>query len=131
MLDELARKRVQAGRLMLSGKTPAEVAKAVGVTRQTAYQWKSRLHAGGLAELRAMSNGRPRVLDAQQLKALRLAMRQGAAANGFDTPFWTIESVAALIERMFSVSCSQASLNRLRRAVDPVGGARAAVARAA
>jgi DNA-binding XRE family transcriptional regulator len=37
MMDEAARKRVRAGRLMLAGKSPAEAAKSVGVARQTAY----------------------------------------------------------------------------------------------
>jgi len=32
-MDEAARKRVLAGRLMLAGRTPAEAAKEVGVAR--------------------------------------------------------------------------------------------------
>ena len=35
-LDEVVRRRVQAGRLLLDGKTPAQTAKVVGVARQTA-----------------------------------------------------------------------------------------------
>jgi len=45
-MDDATRKRVRAGRLMLSGKTPAEAARAVGVARQTAYTWKARLEEG-------------------------------------------------------------------------------------
>ena len=62
-MDEAARKRVRAGRLMLAGKTPAEAAKAVGAARQTAYTWKARLDEGGIEALRAMANGRPAQLD--------------------------------------------------------------------
>lgn len=36
-VDEAARKRVLAGRLMLAGRTPAAAAKEVGVARQTAH----------------------------------------------------------------------------------------------
>ena len=38
-LDEAARRRVKAGRMLLAGKTPAEAEHAVGVARQTAYSW--------------------------------------------------------------------------------------------
>ena len=47
-MDEATRRRVRAGRLMLAGKTPAQAASAVGVARQTAYTWKSRLDEGGI-----------------------------------------------------------------------------------
>ena len=84
-MDEATRKRVRAGRLMLAGKTPAEAAKAVGVARQTAYTWKSRLDEGGIDALRAMATGRPAQLDEKQLDALRMALLQGPLAHGFGT----------------------------------------------
>ena len=34
-LDEVVRRRVQAGRLLLDGKTPAQTAKVLGVARQS------------------------------------------------------------------------------------------------
>ncbi|MBE7459632.1 MAG: helix-turn-helix domain-containing protein [Zoogloeaceae bacterium] len=41
-MDEAARRRVRAGRLLLKGKKPAEVAATVGAPRQTVYRWLSQ-----------------------------------------------------------------------------------------
>ncbi len=112
-MDEAARKRVRAGRLMQAGKTPAEAAKAVGVARQTAYTWKSRLDEGGIDALRAMVTGRPAQLDDKQLDALRLALLQGPLAHGFGTELWTLKRVRALIERLYGVRFSEVHVWRL------------------
>lgn len=39
-LSEATKKRLKAGRMLLVGKSCAEVALAVGVARQTVYTWK-------------------------------------------------------------------------------------------
>lgn len=112
-LDEAAKKRVRAGRLMLSGKTPAEAAKAVGVARQTAYTWRARLDEGGIDALRAMATGRPAQLDANQLEGLRVALLQGALAHGFGTELWTLKRVRALVQRLYGVTFSEVHIWRL------------------
>jgi transposase len=45
--DELESRRLQAFRLWQSGKTWAEIARAVGVSRTTTSRWADRLRAGG------------------------------------------------------------------------------------
>jgi transposase len=112
-MDEATSKRVRAGRLMLAGKTPAQAASAVGVARQTAYTWKSRLDEGGIEALRSMATGRPAQLDAKQLDALRTALLQGAIAHGFGTELWTLKRVRALIERLYGVRFSEVHVWRL------------------
>jgi transposase len=112
-MDEAARKRVIAGRLMLAGQTPAQAAKAVGVARQTAYTWKARLDEGGIEALRSMAKGRPAQLDRGQLDALRIALLQGAMAHGFGTELWTLKRVRALIERLYGVQFSEVHVWRL------------------
>lgn len=112
-MDEAARKRVHAGRLMLAGKTPAEAAHAVGVARQTAYKWKARLDEGGIDALRAMSVGRPGQLDAGQRDGLRVALLQGALAHGFGTELWTLKRVRALIQRLYGVTFSEVHVWRV------------------
>jgi transposase len=112
-MDEAARKRVRAGRLMLTGKTPAEAAKAVGVARQTAYTWKARLDEGGIDALRAMATGRPAQLDGGQLDGLRVALLQGALAHGFGTELWTLKRVRVLIQRLYGVTFSEVHVWRL------------------
>lgn len=112
-MDEAARKRIRAGRLMLSGKTPAEAAKAVGVARQTAYTWKARLDEGGIDALRAMATGRPPQLDAGQLEGLRVALLEGATAQGFGSELWTLKRVRTLIDRLYGVRFSEVHVWRL------------------
>ena len=47
-MDEAAKRRVRAGRLLQQGKGPAEVAHLVGAPRQTVYRWREVLHAKGI-----------------------------------------------------------------------------------
>lgn len=103
-LDEVVRRRVQAGRLLLDGNTPAQTAQVVGVARQTAYVWKAVLSQGGIDALRAMpAPGRPPRLGAEQLQALGRALLDKPTAHGFGTELWTLKRVGVLIERMYGV----------------------------
>jgi hypothetical protein len=47
-MDEAAKRRVRAGRMLLRGKPPAEVAAAVGAPRQTVYRWLGVLESDGI-----------------------------------------------------------------------------------
>ena len=96
-LDEAPKKRVRAGRLLLKGKKPAEVALAVGVARQTVYTWKALLDERGIDALRsAPSRGRPPRLDESELKGLRRALLQKPTEHGFGTELWTLKRVGVV-----------------------------------
>lgn len=113
-LSEAAKKRVRAGRLLRSGKSPAEVAEAVGVARQTVYTWKALLDEGGINALRAVpERGRPAQLDAAQLASVRTAILQSPTAHGFGTELWTLKRVGELIERMHGVRFGQTQVWRI------------------
>ena len=108
-LDEGIKKRVLAGRLLLNGKKPAEVALAVGVARQTVYTWKALLDEGGIDALRsAPSRGRPPRLDETELKSLRRVLLQKPTEHGFGTELWTLKRVGVVIQRMYDVKFGQA-----------------------
>ncbi len=111
--DDAARKRLHAGLLMLAGACPAEAARIVGVARQTAYKWKTRLDVGGLDALRSMTNGRPAQLDADRLESLRVALSRGALAHGYASDAWTPKRAALLIERLHGVRFSEVHVRRL------------------
>ena len=113
-LDEAIKRRVRAGRLLLAGKSPAEVARAVGAPRQTVYRWRGVLEAGGIGALRDMSKGgRPPRLGAGELSRLYVMLLEGAAAHGFATPLWTLKRVRLVIEREFAVRYSEVHVWRL------------------
>lgn len=113
-LSEAAKKRLRAGRLLQSGKTPAEVALSVGVARQTVYTWKRLLDEGGINALREVrERGRPAFLDAQQLAVVRAALLQSPTEHGFGTELWTLSRVGTLIERLHGVRFGQTQVWRI------------------
>lgn len=113
-VEEGAKRRVRAARLLQSGKKPAEVAALVGAPRQTVYRWREVLESEGIDALRDMSKGgRPARLDAQELARLQVALLEGPTEHGFGTPLWTIKRVRLLIERKFAVRYSQVHVWRL------------------
>ena len=68
-------------------------------------RWHARWRQGGPDALRSAgpTGSAPRLSD-QQLQAIDQALRQGARANGFDTDHWTLERIAAVIERLTGVA---------------------------
>ena len=113
-LDEAVKRRVRAGRLLLGGKSPPEVARLVGAPRQTVYRWRGVLQVGGIDALRDMSKGgRPALLGAAELSRLYVALLEGAEAHGFATPLWTLKRVRLWIEREFGVRYSEVHVWRL------------------
>lgn len=113
-LSEAAKRRVKAGRMLLSGKGCAEVALAAGVARQTVYTWKRLLDEGGIDALRAVPEpGRPAQLDESQRAALRATLMRSPTEQGFGTELWTLKRVGAVIERMHGVRFGQTQVWRI------------------
>ena len=115
-LDDATKKRLRAGRMLLAGKRPAEVALAVGVARQTVYTWKGLLDEGGIDALRAVpGRGRPAKLDEEQLAQLRQCYCK-VQLNIVLAPSYGHSSASACsssIKRMFGVEVSQTQVWRI------------------
>lgn len=113
-LDEAMKRRVRAGRMLLAGKRPAEVAVAVGVARQTVYTWKRLLDEDGIDALRAVPGvGRPSKLDEGQLDEVRRAVLQKPTDHGFGTDLWTLKRVGVVIKRLHGVEFGQTQIWRI------------------
>lgn len=113
-LDEAAKRRVRAGRLLLKGKAPSEVAQTVGAPRQTVYRWLEVLREHGIDGLREMSKGgRPAMICAEQLDELREALLAGPIASGYGTDLWTLKRVRLLIEKRFGIQYSDVHVWRI------------------
>jgi transposase len=113
-LEEATKKRLRAGRMLLTGKRPAEVALVVGVARQTVYTWKRLLDEGGIEALRAVpGRGRPAKLDEAQLEAVRRAVLQKPTEHGFGTDLWTLKRVGSVIKRLHGVQFGQTQIWRI------------------
>jgi len=113
-LDEATKKRLRAGRMLLAGKRPADVAAAVGVARQTVYTWKRLLDEDGIDALRAVPGpGRPAKLDEGQLEEVRRAVLQKPTEHGFGTDLWTLKRVGVVIKRLHGVRFGQTQIWRI------------------
>jgi transposase len=113
-LDEATKKRLRAGRMLLAGKRPAEVAAAVSVARQTVYTWKRLLDEDGIDALRAvLGRGRPAKLDESQLEEVRRAVLQKPTEHGFGTDLWTLKRVGVVIKRLHGVEYGQTQIWRI------------------
>jgi transposase len=98
--DELENRRRNAAQLFRKGKTQAEVARQLGVSRQSVSRWFQMWKKGGARALRrAGSPGRNCRLNAAQRKRVEKALLKGAQANGFNSNLWTLWRVARVIEQ--------------------------------
>jgi transposase len=112
---------MRAAELFRRGRRPAEVARELGVSIQSASEWYRRWSVGGKRALRAAGRaGRLPRLDAHQLARVEQALLKGPAANGFATELWTLPRVAEVIERVTGVRYHPGHVWRiLRQQLDP------------
>ena len=115
---KLERRRLQAARLLQQGMPEAEVARRVGVHRQSVNRWARQLAEGGCPALkRAPRAGRPPQLSASDRQRLVQALKRGPEALGYGTSLWTAWRVADLIERECGVKYSTVHAWRVLRAL--------------
>jgi transposase len=100
----LQQRRLEAARLFAGGASQAEVARTFGVSAQAASVWYRRWRQGGEPALRGAGRAgrRPR-LSAAELDAVDQALRKGPEVFGFDTDLWTLDRIAAVIQRLTGV----------------------------
>jgi transposase len=110
----MERRRRRGARLLAAGESQAEVARRVGVSRQTVMRWDRARQSGGIEALRrARHFGRPERLSTAQRQELVRLLKDGAIASGFPTELWTLPRIAQLVEQKFAVSLVPSSVWRL------------------
>jgi transposase len=103
-LTAARQRRLQAARLFAQGLSQAEVARRLGVSRQTASRWHARWLKGGRAGLAGPGRwGRPSRLSDRDWQRVERALLAGPQAHGFDTDLWTLPRVAEVIWRTCGV----------------------------
>ena len=105
--EALTQRRMRAGTMFEKGSSQADVARELGVSRETASQWHATWREHGVEGLRgAQRAGRlPKLTDRHLVKVER-ALAKGPTANGFATELWTLARVATVIEKVTGVSYS-------------------------
>jgi transposase len=113
---QLEQRRMRAARWLARGVSQAEVARRVGVHRQSVSRWAQQLAEGGRQALkRAPHTGRPPQLSAGDRRRITQGLLRGPAALGYDTALWTAGRVAELIERVCGVRYSTVHAWRVLR----------------
>jgi transposase len=98
--DALEERRWQAARLLKRGLPQAEVARQVGVHRQSVSRWAQQLERGGRSALKKAGRaGRKPRLTPANLRRIERGLTRGPESLGYDTSLWTAWRVADLIER--------------------------------
>lgn len=113
-LKVLEQRRLRGARLLAAGESQAEVARRVGVSRQTVMRWDRVREKGGVEALRRPRQfGRPERLSVEQRAELVQILKAGALAAGFGTELWTVPRIGQLINQRFGVSMVSTSVWRL------------------
>jgi putative transposase len=112
----LEERRMEAVRLLRAGLSQSEVARRVGVHRQSVSRWACELAQSGVRGLRkAKQVGRPAKLTGSQLRELERALKRGPQAFGFATGLWSASRVRDLIEYRTGVRYHEAHVWRILR----------------
>jgi len=109
-------RRERAAALFAQGRTQAEVARELDVSRQSASRWHAGWQASGATGLqsRGPTGRHPKVAD-EQLEGIEQALLAGALAHGFATDVWTLDRIAVVIQGLTGVALSNPSVWRLLR----------------
>lgn len=85
---------------MKAGLNDAEVARKLGVHRQSVGRWRKQMAEHGRAGLKKAGRaGRKSQLRQTDWRKIERRLKQGPETLGYDTGLWTLRRVAELIER--------------------------------
>jgi transposase len=98
--EALEQRRLKAFALLKQGVHQAEVARQVGVHRQSVCRWAKQIEQLGRAGLKKAGRaGRKPQLTEADLKRIERDLKRGPQALGYETDLWTLARVADLIEQ--------------------------------
>jgi transposase len=101
----LEKRRFVAVKLFDKGLNNSEIGRRLKVSNQTVSRWRQEYQeAGNVALRRAGRAGRLPCLDESDKARLVDLLHQGPERLGYETPLWTCQRVADLIERDFQIT---------------------------
>jgi transposase len=114
--DAMERRRKQAAKMFRQGKSQADVARELEVSRQSVSRWYHDWQSGGAGALRAAGRaGRLPQLDAKDLGNVERRLTKGPLENGYPTDMWTLQRVAEVIESETGVTYHPGHVWRILR----------------
>jgi transposase len=127
--QELERRRFAAVKLFGKDLNSSEIGRRLKVSNQTVSRWRREHRRGGKQALRQAGRaGRLPCLNEGDKNRLVELLKQGPERLGYETPLWTCERVAHLIEKNFAVDYHPGHVWRILRQLkwsvqQPVGRA--------
>ncbi|WP_051669512.1 IS630 family transposase [Bryobacter aggregatus] len=127
--DALEVRRMRALALMREGFNNSQIGHELMVANQTVSRWRKEYSEGGRKALeQAGRAGRKPLLADKQAKLLTNKLLAGPEKLGYETPLWTCQRVADLIEQEFQIRYHPGHVWRILRALGwspqrPVGRA--------
>jgi len=116
--QEMEKRRLKAAKYFARGLGAAEVARRLGVTRQSVHEWKKAWAVGGEQSLRSSGPAGPKSrLDQAAQQRLVEALLEGPQAAGYATDVWTLPRVRALITKLSGEVYDPAHVSRLLRSL--------------
>jgi transposase len=100
-----------------NGASQAQVARELGVSRQSVSRWASTWSNNGEAALKARNVGRPAELDASHRRELVKVLKQGAVLAGYPTELWTLPRVRDVIAERFGRRYNEAHVSRILKSL--------------
>jgi len=114
--EKLEQRRLLAASLLRQGVPQAQVARQVGVHRQSVSRWAQQLAAGGQKALKKAGRaGRKPRLSTADLRSIECGLQRGPEALGYETSLWTAWRVAHLIEEECAVRYDPSQAWRILR----------------
>jgi transposase len=99
--------RLEASKLFNKGLRCADIARRLGLTRTTVSIWRKRWREGGVEALLHVGGvGIRRRLSDKQLGLIVEELLKGPKAHGWESEYWTLARIGALIEAKTGVSYS-------------------------
>jgi len=97
----LEQRRMKAAKMFARGKSQAEVAKVLGVSRQSASVWYMKWQDEGSRGLKAAGRAgrKPRITPEQKAQVERQLAR-GPEAFGYATDLWTLPRIREVIKKV-------------------------------
>ncbi len=107
---------MEAAELLKQGMSQSEVARHLGVHRQSVIRWVRQLAQFGRTGLKKAGRaGRKPRLSGSQLKQIEHALKRGPEALGYASGLWTTSRVRELIEDQCGVRYHEAHVWRILR----------------
>jgi transposase len=115
-LSTQARKRLQAGELILDGFDNEEIAEIVKVSIRSVSRWRKMINENKedlCALLRKKGSGKQSRLTDEQKQQLKEIILKGAVTAGYPHERWTSKIVADLVQKVFAITLAPRTIRQL------------------